>query len=137
VAGIEISDGMVAQAGRRLARRGRDRVELQRGDPRQLPFEDESFDLVVNGYMLDLLPRDEIPRALGEFRRVLRPSGRLVRVRSRRRRRLRLGVARKRAGARRAAQAPVHSGLSIQDAQAVQRGSAAVPSTKSLNERRL
>jgi demethylmenaquinone methyltransferase/2-methoxy-6-polyprenyl-1,4-benzoquinol methylase len=53
-------------------------VELRRGDARRLPFEDESFDLVVNGYMLDLLPRDEIPRVLAEFRRVLRPGGRLV-----------------------------------------------------------
>ncbi len=47
-------------------------------DMRDLPFEDGSFDLVVNGYMLDLLPKDDIPRALAEFRRVLRPGGRLV-----------------------------------------------------------
>jgi ubiquinone/menaquinone biosynthesis C-methylase UbiE len=78
VAGIEISDGMLAQTRRRLRQRGLDRVELRRGDARRLPFEDESFDLVVNGYMLDLLPRDEIPRVLAEFRRVLRPGGRLV-----------------------------------------------------------
>lgn len=78
VAGIEISDGMLAQARRRLARSGLDRVDLRWGDARQLPFEDESFDLVVNSYMLDLLPRDEIPRTLAEFRRVLRPGGRLV-----------------------------------------------------------
>ena len=44
----------------------------------ELPIADESFDLIVNGYMLDLLPRDDIPRALAEFKRVLRPGGRLV-----------------------------------------------------------
>jgi ubiquinone/menaquinone biosynthesis C-methylase UbiE len=78
VVGIEISDGMLARACRRLARRGLHRVELRRADARELPFEDESFDLVINSYMLDLLPKDEIPRALAEFRRVLRPGGRLV-----------------------------------------------------------
>jgi ubiquinone/menaquinone biosynthesis C-methylase UbiE len=33
---------------------------------------------MVNSYMLDLLPRDEIPCALSEFGRVLRPGGRIV-----------------------------------------------------------
>jgi demethylmenaquinone methyltransferase/2-methoxy-6-polyprenyl-1,4-benzoquinol methylase len=78
-AGLEPSAGMLRQARRRLGESGLgDRVELMRGSALDLPFEDESFDLVVNGYMLDLLPRDAIPRALAEFKRVLRPGGRLV-----------------------------------------------------------
>jgi ubiquinone/menaquinone biosynthesis C-methylase UbiE len=77
-AGVELAEGMLAQTRKRLEGDGLDRVELQRGDALALPFEDESFDLVVNSYMLDLLPRDDIPRALAEFRRVLRPGGRLV-----------------------------------------------------------
>jgi ubiquinone/menaquinone biosynthesis C-methylase UbiE len=77
--GIEISEGMLAQTRRRLERAGlAGRVEVTAGSALELPFEDGSFDLVVNSYMLDLLPRDEIPRALAEFRRVLRPGGRLV-----------------------------------------------------------
>ena len=77
--GIEPADGMLAQARKRLAAAGiSQRVELLRGSALGLPFEDQSFDLVVNSYMLDLLPRDEIPRALGEFSRVLRPGGRIV-----------------------------------------------------------
>jgi ubiquinone/menaquinone biosynthesis C-methylase UbiE len=76
--GVDLAGGMLAVARRRLARAGLDRVELRRGDALALPFEDESFDLVVNSYMLDQLPRDQIPRALAEFRRVLRPGGRLV-----------------------------------------------------------
>jgi uncharacterized protein len=77
-AGVELAEGMLAQTRKRLGAPGLDRVELQRGDALELPFEDESFDLVVNSYMLDLLPRDDIPRALTEFKRVMKPGGRLV-----------------------------------------------------------
>ena len=79
VAGIEPSTGMLRQARRRIDAAGLgDRVELIQGSALDLPFDDEAFDLLVNGYMLDLLPRDDIPRALEEFKRVLRPGGRLV-----------------------------------------------------------
>jgi ubiquinone/menaquinone biosynthesis C-methylase UbiE len=78
-AGVEISEGMLAQTRRRLEDAGlAEEVEVIEGSALELPIADESFDLLVNGYMLDLLPRDDIPRALAEFRRVLRPSGRLV-----------------------------------------------------------
>jgi demethylmenaquinone methyltransferase/2-methoxy-6-polyprenyl-1,4-benzoquinol methylase len=77
--GVEPANGMLAQARRHLERTGLSgRVELVQGSALNLPFADESFDLLVNGYMLDLLPREEIPRALREFKRVLRPGGRLV-----------------------------------------------------------
>ena len=77
--GIELSEGMLAQARKRVAAAGiEQRVELLRADALKLPFEDQGFDLVVNSYTLDLLPRDDIPRALTEFGRVLRPGGRIV-----------------------------------------------------------
>jgi ubiquinone/menaquinone biosynthesis C-methylase UbiE len=76
--GIELADGMLAQTRKRLQAAGLTSVELVRGDALRLPFDDESFDLVINGYMLDLLARDDIPRALAEFKRVMRPAGRLV-----------------------------------------------------------
>ena len=76
--GIELSDGMLAQARKRLQAAGLTSVELVRGDALRLPFDDDSFDLLVNGYMLDLLTREDIPRALAEFKRVMRPAGRLV-----------------------------------------------------------
>jgi ubiquinone/menaquinone biosynthesis C-methylase UbiE len=77
--GVELSAGMLAQTRQRLEAAGlRGATELIEGSALGLPLPDRSFDLVVNGYMLDLLPRDDIPRALAEFRRVLRPGGRLV-----------------------------------------------------------
>ncbi len=77
--GIELSEKMLEQTRRRLAAANLlDRVELLKADALELPFEDESFDLITNGYMLDLLARDQIPEALGEMGRVLRPGGRIV-----------------------------------------------------------
>ena len=77
--GVELAEGMLVQNRKRLAEAGLEqRVELVRASALELPFEDRSFDLVVNSYMLDLLPRDDIPRALAEFHRVLRPGGRIV-----------------------------------------------------------
>lgn len=75
--GVELSDGMLVQAHRRIERHA-PAVELRKASALELPFGEASFDLVVNSYMLDLLRRDDIPRALAEFKRVLRPGGRLV-----------------------------------------------------------
>jgi ubiquinone/menaquinone biosynthesis C-methylase UbiE len=76
--GVELADGMLRRTRARLRSAGLDQVELLAGDARDLPFPDASFDLVVNSYMLDLLPREDIPRVLAEFQRVLKPGGRLV-----------------------------------------------------------
>jgi ubiquinone/menaquinone biosynthesis C-methylase UbiE len=76
--GAEVAAGMLARTRRRLAGRGLAGVEVVEADARELPFAEQSFDLIVNSYMLDLLPRDDIPRALAELRRLLRPGGRLV-----------------------------------------------------------
>jgi demethylmenaquinone methyltransferase / 2-methoxy-6-polyprenyl-1,4-benzoquinol methylase len=77
--GVELSERMLDATRKRLAKAGLgDRVELRQADALELPFEDRSFDVVVNSYMLDLLPREQIPQALAEFLRVLRPGGRLV-----------------------------------------------------------
>lgn len=76
--GVELAEGMLAQIRKRLRKSGLNAVELIGGSALELPLEDQSFDLLVNAYMLDLLARDDIPRALAEFKRVLRPGGRLV-----------------------------------------------------------
>lgn len=76
--GVEFAPGMVQRTRRRLAAWKFTAVELIEGDARQLPFADGTFDLVTNEYMLNLFPRAEIPLALSEYRRVLKPGGRLV-----------------------------------------------------------
>lgn len=80
VHGVDISPGMLERAARAVAAAGYDNVELREADARKLPYPDHSFDLVYNGFMLDLIRLQDIPVVLGEFRRVLRPGGRLVLV---------------------------------------------------------
>jgi ubiquinone/menaquinone biosynthesis C-methylase UbiE len=53
-----------------------ERVETARADAEQLPFEDQSFDLVLGHAVLHHIP--DLDRAFAEFARVLRPCGMIV-----------------------------------------------------------
>lgn len=77
--GIDLSPAMLRQARRRAERIGRS-YELQIGDAYALNFPDDTFDVVLNSYMFDLLPEHDFVPVLREFKRVLRPGGRLVQL---------------------------------------------------------
>lgn len=47
-------------------------------DARQLPFAEESFDRLYASYVLDLLPVPDLMDLVMHFKRVLKPSGRMV-----------------------------------------------------------
>ncbi len=68
----DMSDGMIRETRANLARLDRP-FTFARADAQALPFRDASFDAVIANHMLYHVP--DIPRALGEVRRVLRPSG--------------------------------------------------------------
>jgi ubiquinone/menaquinone biosynthesis C-methylase UbiE len=74
VCGVDISAGMVARARRRTD----PSVEFVEGDAERLPFEIAGFDAVVNLISFHHYPNPS--RAVAEFRRVLRPGGRLILV---------------------------------------------------------
>ncbi len=76
--GVDFAPGMVRRTRRRLRSARLQGVELVHGDARRLPFDDATFDLVTNEYMLNLMPHADIRVALAEFQRVLKPGGRLV-----------------------------------------------------------
>jgi len=76
--GTDISTGMLELAKERLLRDGFPNFVLREADCRELPFEENSFDVLYNGYMLDLMPLDELSHVIHEFKRVLKPGGRLV-----------------------------------------------------------
>jgi ubiquinone/menaquinone biosynthesis C-methylase UbiE len=74
--GLDISDSMLKIARKRL--KNYKNFRLISADAARIPFKANSFDLLINNYMLDLLPdQDHVP-ILKEFKRVLKPNGRLV-----------------------------------------------------------
>jgi SAM-dependent methyltransferase len=54
------------------------RVEAKVGDMRRMPFEDATFDAALSAFAIDHLPGHDIPAALGEAARVLRPHGQFL-----------------------------------------------------------
>jgi demethylmenaquinone methyltransferase/2-methoxy-6-polyprenyl-1,4-benzoquinol methylase len=81
VYGIEISPKMLEKTMKRVKKCGlSNRVNLKLGDARKLPYDDDTFDMLFNSYMLDLIDTPEIPQIFSEFKRVLKPGGRLVLV---------------------------------------------------------
>lgn len=80
VDGIDISRKMLRKTQNRAAKTGRRNYTLHLGDCRHLPFEDETFDVLINQYLLDILPSGDFIPILLEFRRVLKNGGRAVLV---------------------------------------------------------
>jgi ubiquinone/menaquinone biosynthesis C-methylase UbiE len=80
VDGIDVSEKMLEKTVKRISRIGQKNFTLHLGDCRQLPFEDGTFDVLMNQYLLDILPVDDFLPLLNEFHRVLKHGGRLVLV---------------------------------------------------------
>lgn len=80
VHGVDLSPKMLEQARHLVNSTGYTNIDLREADARQLPFPDSMFDVLYNSYMLDLIPLKDMPVILSEFRRVLKPGGRLVLV---------------------------------------------------------
>ena len=73
VCGIDVSDDMLAIAAARDTGRDAATLELARGSAEEIPYEDGSFDVVVTTQVLEYVP--DVPRALAEIHRVLKPGG--------------------------------------------------------------
>jgi ubiquinone/menaquinone biosynthesis C-methylase UbiE len=78
--GIDLTPAMLEKAHRKAAKSGTTNYKLTTGDAYALQFPDRRFNLLMNNYMFDLLPEKDFPLVLGEFKRVLKPGGRLVLV---------------------------------------------------------
>lgn len=73
VVGIDLAESMLAVATRKAKALGMQHVTFRTGDVTTLPFDAGSFDAVISRFCLMFLP--EIPKALKEILRVLKPGG--------------------------------------------------------------
>jgi ubiquinone/menaquinone biosynthesis C-methylase UbiE len=76
VVAVDLSEAMLAQGARGAEERGLTNVEFRQGDVEALPFAAAAFDVIVSRYSAHHWPHPQ--RALGEFRRLLRPGGRFL-----------------------------------------------------------
>jgi arsenite methyltransferase len=76
VCGVDVSDSMLALARGRAVPTGGAPVEYRRGGADAVPYPDGSFDAAVSTQVLEYVA--DIPGALAEVVRVLRPGGRLL-----------------------------------------------------------
>jgi ubiquinone/menaquinone biosynthesis C-methylase UbiE len=70
--GVDVSERMLTVA----RRKHKNSDMFLHADLRQLPFENESFDLAIANVVLEFVSEPEL--VLGETRRILRPGGRLI-----------------------------------------------------------
>ena len=77
VAGIDPGPQQIARARKKAARRNVP-IEFQVGVIEQLPFPDQTFDVVFSTLMMHHLPAPLKCQGLAEIARVLKPGGRLV-----------------------------------------------------------
>jgi SAM-dependent methyltransferase len=75
VTGIDMTPQMLAKARAAVTDMGLDNVEFVEGEAEQLPFPDESFDVVISNGVIDLIPDKDA--VFAELHRVLAPGGRL------------------------------------------------------------
>ena len=78
--GIDLTEAMLSHARERARQTGSSNYTLRVGDAYRLDYPDESFDIVLNNYMFDLIPEKDFMTILMEFNRVLRKGGRVVLV---------------------------------------------------------
>ena len=76
VVALDLTPQMLEQVAQLAAEKDFSHIETRQGDVEQLPFEDNSFDIVVSRYSAHHWPSPQM--ALQECHRVLKPGGRFI-----------------------------------------------------------
>ncbi|SRR6266498_4960916 len=76
--GIDLSPDMLDKAKKRLRNIKNVNYELKEGDALNLNFQDNSFDIIINNFMVDLMPAETFDKIAQEFYQILKPNGVIV-----------------------------------------------------------
>jgi ubiquinone/menaquinone biosynthesis C-methylase UbiE len=72
--GIDISERQIELA-KKFAQEHEMQINFSIGDMRNIPFEDNSFDIVYEFYAMCYLTKNDIRKAISEMKRVVKPGG--------------------------------------------------------------
>lgn len=79
IIGVDLDEDALEKARQNIKENGVEAlVKVQRANATKLPFEDNSFDIVINEAMLTMLPIEAKEKAIREYFRVLKPNGFLL-----------------------------------------------------------
>ena len=79
IEGVDLDENALEKAKANIAANGvQDKIHVQRANAMKLPFDDNSFDIVINEAMLTMLPLEAKMKAVAEYFRVLKPGGFLL-----------------------------------------------------------
>lgn len=79
ITGVDIDHEALEKAQQNINHAGLQKiVKVQTGNALKLPFEDNTFDIVINEAMLTMLDDRSKHKALNEYYRVLKPGGKLL-----------------------------------------------------------
>ena len=79
IEGVDLDENALEKARANIAANNlQDKIHVQRANAMKLPFEDNTFDIVINEAMLTMLPRENKAKAIAEYFRVLKPGGVLL-----------------------------------------------------------
>ncbi len=76
--GVDLSPDMLLKARKRLKNYKNSRFELKEGDVLNLDFKEQLFDIVINNFMVDLMPEDNFDSIAKKFFELLKPGGIVV-----------------------------------------------------------
>lgn len=79
IIGIDLDQSALEKAKKNIRAAGLEAyIQVQQGNALKLPFEDNTFDIVINEAMLTMLNQQAKEKAVREYLRVLKPGGKLL-----------------------------------------------------------
>ena len=76
--GVDLSPDMLNKAKKRLKNIGHNNYELREANALKLDIVNNSIDLIINNFMIDLMPIDTFDDLAQEFYRLIKPNGKVV-----------------------------------------------------------